>query len=137
MGNKLTFTLFAIVLMAMTTVMHTSCKKPDYTNELSKIATEYQTRCPEKQPNGTTLDSVIFKNDTLTFQLSLSNNQIKTLNLDSVRKSIVQGVTENLKHYLVNGNCHLTYRYVSPKSTSTIVITPDDLKNAAPEKADK
>ena len=139
MRNMVNCRFFAITMMAVATMALTSCKMSadGSTKALADIAAKYQTKCPEKEPNGTTLDSVIFKNDTLMFQISLSNKQLETVNLDSAKKDIAQGVTENMRYHLVNGNCCLAYKYVAPKRTSTIVITPDELKNAAPEKTDK
>ena len=137
----MTFKSLAIVMMAVATMTLASCKKgtsaKDSTDALADIAAKYQTKCPEKKPNGITLDSVTFKNDTLMFQISLSNKLLETVNLDSAKKSIAQGVTENMRYHLVNGNCCLAYKYVAPKRTSTIVITPDELKSTAPDKTDK
>ena len=141
MCNMVNFRFIAISVMAVAAMALTSCKNgksaEDCVKALTGIAEEYQKKCPEEEPNGTTLDSVVFKNDTLTFQISLSNKQLETVNLDSAKKSITQGVTENMRYHLVNGNCCLAYKYVAPKRTSIIVITPDELKNAASEKTDK
>ncbi|MGN0213322.1 MAG: hypothetical protein ACI4AH_00760 [Muribaculaceae bacterium] len=131
MFKKCHFTaLIAIVVIACTSV---SCvKKTDdkakYINALSEIASTYNNKiCPKDEANGTRLETVTFKDNTMIYRMSLSDEAIATIDLEECRNNIIQNMSEKLKKYLVKGNCNLEYRYVSPNDSSSITIVPDEL----------
>lgn len=136
--RKTVSALLAITIMAtIATAISCGKQREAYKKSLSDVTAEYRKKCPVKNGNGTTTDSVTLRNDTLTFWLSLSDKRLTTVNLDSAKSSITKEISENLRQHLVGGKCNLAYKYVSPKRTSTIVITPDELKAATPEKGDQ
>ena len=103
-------------------------KAPEaYQQALADIAVEYTKGCPKEQANGTKLESVTFKDNTMTFRMSLTDQAIAGINLDNARDSIVRGMSDNLRKYLANGKCNLEYWYVSPNDSSSITILPTEL----------
>lgn len=107
-----------------------SCKKDEaskYVEGLSDIAAQYNKNCPKDEPNGTTLESVEFTDNTMTFRLTLSDDAISKINLVNARDSIINSMSNNLKKFLVKGNCNLKYKYVSPNDSSIINIVPNEL----------
>lgn len=136
-SNTVSALLAINVMAAIATAVSCGKQREAYQKSLSDVTAEYQKKCPAKNGNGTTTDSVTLKNDTLTFWLSLSDKRLATVNLDSAKSSITKEIPGNLREHLVGGKCCLAYKYVSPKRTSTIVITPDELKAAATAKDGK
>ena len=125
------FLLLAVCGLAFAMIIVSCDKKNDRTSEyvkrIEEVAVKYQAKCPVKEANGTTLESVSFKDNTMLFRLSLSDEAIVTINLDSTRDSIIGAMSDKLKQYFVKGNCKLEYRYVSPNDSSSITIVPNEL----------
>ena len=117
---------------AMTVI---SCSKKndrasEYAKKIEEVAAKYQAKCPVKEANGTTLESVSFKDNTMLFRLTLSDEAIVTINLDNTRDSIIREMSDKLKQYFVKGNCKLEYRYVAPDDSSSITIVPNELQQS-------
>ena len=125
------FLLLAVCGLAFAMIIVSCDKKNDRTSEyvkrIEEVAVKYQAKCPVKEANGTTLESVSFKDNTMLFRLSLSDEAIVTINLDSTRDSIIGAMSDKLKQYFVKGSCTLEYRYVSPNDSSSITIVPNEL----------
>lgn len=125
--------LYSCILLGVLVVgMLTSCGKKEtdasvYVKGLSDMAAQYNKNCPKDQPNGTVLESVTFADSTMTFRLSLSDKAIETVNLEDARDSIIHNMSDNLKKFLVKGNCNIEYKYVSPNDSSSITIIPNEL----------
>lgn len=132
--KKISFFRIVVGILAFALVfgLIVSCKKKtipssEYIKGLSDIVSQYNKRCPQQEANGTTLESVTFDENTMTFRLSLSDQAIVTIDLDSTRDSIIQNMSDKLKKYLIKGNCNLEYKYVSPNDSSSIIIVPNEL----------
>lgn len=131
--KKITERFRVISLMSFICIcgLVTSCKKgrpaSEYVKGLSDIAVQYNQNCPLVNDNGTTLESVTFAGNIMTYRLSLSDKAIANINLDAVRDSIIFKMSDKLKKYLVKGNCRLKYQYVSPNDSSYITIIPNEL----------
>lgn len=109
------------------------CKKvgastDEYSKTLEEAAAKFNASCPKDEPNGTRLESVCYKNNTMTFRLSGSDESITSVNLDSARSSIIRKMPESIKKVLVKSNSNLEYKYVSPNDSSSITILPNELK---------
>ena len=127
-----TYRLIGLLYLFLVLGITTSCKKKEiasseYVKGLSEMTTQYNENCPKDEANGTTLESVSFIDNTLVFRLSLTDQAIVTINLDNARDSIIHNISENLKKYLVKGNCNLEYKYISPNHSSSITILPNEL----------
>lgn len=134
--KNLKYVFFSWTLLSLFLVLGllVSCKKRDaapseYAKSLSDIATQYNNKCPKEEANGTTLESVTFADNTMIFRLSLSDQEIVTINLDNTRDSIIQNMSDNLRKFLIKGKCNLEYKYVSPNDSSSITIVPNELGN--------
>lgn len=123
------FALPCAMLLILALGLAVSCKKKEseFVKELSDVAAQYNKRCPKNEANGTTMESVTFADNTMTFRLSLSDESITTINLENARDSIIDNMPDKLKTYLVKANCNLEYKYVSPNDSSSITIVPAEL----------
>lgn len=120
--------LVLFVCFALTGCKKTGASADEYSKQLEEAAAKFNAGCPKEKPNGTRLESVSYKNNTMTFRLSVSDESITSVNLDSARSSIIRDMPENLKKVLVKSNSNLEYKYVSPNDSSSITIVPNELK---------
>lgn len=135
--NRIRKISFVSVLIALTTSLTISlsvagCKEKEqqsaeYAKALADIAASYNKSCPKQQVNGTTLQSVTYKDSIMTFRLIVTDEAIVTINLDSARNSIINSMSDNLKKHLVKANSNVEYRYVSTNDSSSITIVPAEL----------
>lgn len=134
-------TLLSVTFIVCLLGIVTSCKpkQPDaskYMKQISDIALKYNKSCPKELANGTKLESVTFKDNLMTFRLSITDEAIVTIDLDNARDSIINRMSDKLKEYLFKGKCNLIYKYVSPNDSSSITIIPNELAKFFKEEKD-
>ncbi len=126
--------LGALMVVLLLVASFNSCKgkkgesKSQPSNEIEKVAKEYQKQCPKALPNNMTLQSVIYEKDTLRFRVTLSDDEIARVKVNNVRDSLIANMTDNLRNALIDNNCTLEYKYMSPHDSAWISIVPKDLK---------
>lgn len=128
--------LFCLVSALLIFCLVSSCKKkePDASNYVEAItlfANQQNKKCPVIINKSTKLESVTFGNNMLTYRYTVSDEGITTVNVNdsNTRKSIIGDLSEQLREYLVKGNCMLKYLYVSQHDSSYLEIIPAELES--------
>lgn len=129
--------LFCLLSVLLIFGLVSSCKKkePDASNYIEAItsfANQQNKKCPVIINKSTQLESVTFGENTLTYRYTVSDEVITTVNVNdsNTRKSIIGDLSEQLKEYMVKGNCKLKYLYVSQHDSSYLEIIPAELENS-------
>ena len=142
--NKRTLScVLAVAFILLQAVSLSACKKQKKTtDQLAEIAKEFQSKCPKDLGNGTTLETVYFDNNTMTYRMKMSDEAIATVNPANARDSIINNTNDRIKRALVKDGCNLKYEYISENDSIIITILPTELGEASAavqkeEKTDK